>query len=66
VETIHDALGTLYRSKLKYMYLPELGILVTKKLADPEPRKEEPVAEEQSTDNESVEETTDDNVTSED
>jgi carbamoyltransferase len=65
VETIHDALGTLYRSKLKYMYLPELGVLITKKLADPEPRKEEPVAE-QSTDNESVEENTDDNVTAED
>lgn len=30
VETIDDALNTLYRSKMKYLYLPELGILVTK------------------------------------
>jgi len=37
VETIDDALKTLYRSKLKYLYLPELGVLVTKTIPDPEP-----------------------------
>jgi carbamoyltransferase len=31
VETVEDALHTLYNSKLKYLYLPELEILVTKK-----------------------------------
>lgn len=46
VETINDALDTLYRSKLKYLYLPELGVLVTKTIADPEPPKEKEVAEE--------------------
>lgn len=30
VESIDDALDTLYRSKLKYLYLPELKLLVTK------------------------------------
>jgi len=30
VETLQDALDTLYRSELKYLYLPELGKLVTK------------------------------------
>lgn len=30
VETIEDALNTLYRSELKYIYLPELEILVEK------------------------------------
>jgi carbamoyltransferase len=35
VETIDNALETLYRSKLKYLYLPELGVLVTKTLEDP-------------------------------
>lgn len=30
VETIDDALDTLYRSELKYLYLPELELLVTK------------------------------------
>lgn len=30
VETIDDALNTLYRSEMKYLYLPELEILVTK------------------------------------
>ena len=30
VETIDNALDTLYRSKLKYLYLPELNLLVTK------------------------------------
>lgn len=41
VETIEDALDTLYRSKLKYLYLPELEILVTKTLEDPEEEKTE-------------------------
>jgi carbamoyltransferase len=31
VETIFDALVSLIRSEMKYLYLPELGILVTKK-----------------------------------
>lgn len=35
VETIEDALDTLYRSKLKYLYLPELEVLVTKTIDDP-------------------------------
>lgn len=30
VETIDDALKTLYRSKMKYLYLPELDVLVIK------------------------------------
>jgi len=30
VETVEDALDTLYRSELKYLYLPELGLLVEK------------------------------------
>lgn len=45
VETIDDALNTLYHSKMKYLYLPELGVLVTKTIPDPEPIKEEPVEE---------------------
>ena len=36
VETIEDALNTLYRSELKYLYLPELGVLVTKTIDNPE------------------------------
>ena len=56
VETIDDALVTLYRSKLKYLYLPELGVLVTKTIADPEPPEEKLI----------VETDTDDIVTSED
>lgn len=35
VETLQDALGTLFRSKLKYLYLPELNVLVKKLIADP-------------------------------
>lgn len=31
VETIEDAFNALFRSDLKHLYLPELGILVTKK-----------------------------------
>lgn len=31
VETIDDAIDTLHRSKMKYLYLPELKLLVTKK-----------------------------------
>lgn len=45
VETIDDALVTLYRSKLKYLYLPELGVLVTKTIVDPEPPKEKLIVE---------------------
>jgi carbamoyltransferase len=30
VETVEDALDTLYRSKMNYLYLPELGLLVEK------------------------------------
>lgn len=39
VETIDDALNTLFNSKLKYLYLPELGVLVTKTRPDPEDKK---------------------------
>jgi carbamoyltransferase len=35
VETIDDAIKTLFNSKLKYLYVPELGILVTKTIKDP-------------------------------
>lgn len=35
VENLQDALNTLYMSKLKYLYLPELGTLVTKTIEDP-------------------------------
>ena len=35
VETIDDALRTLYSSKMKYLYLPELETLVTKTIDDP-------------------------------
>ena len=34
VETLTDALETLYRSNLKYLYLPELGVLVEKTIED--------------------------------
>lgn len=36
VETIDHALDTLYRSKMKYLYLPELEVLVTKTIDDPQ------------------------------
>lgn len=39
VETLNDALITLYRSKLKYLYLPELGVLVEKTIEDAKPSK---------------------------
>jgi carbamoyltransferase len=35
VENLLDALNTLYRSKLKYLYLPELDVLVEKTIEDP-------------------------------
>ena len=35
VETLQDALVTIYSSKLKYIYLPELGVLVEKTIDDP-------------------------------
>ena len=34
VETLDDALDTLYRSELKYLYLPELELLVTKTISN--------------------------------
>lgn len=39
VETLHDALNTLYQSKLKYIYLPELDLLVEKTIEDPKSDK---------------------------
>ena len=39
VETLDDALDTLYRSKLKYLYLPELSLLVEKTVEDPKDEK---------------------------
>jgi carbamoyltransferase len=39
VETLQDALTTLYHSKLRYLYLPELGVLVEKTIEDPKPKK---------------------------
>jgi carbamoyltransferase len=39
VETLTDALDTLYRSNLKYLYLPELGVLVEKTIEDAKPSK---------------------------
>lgn len=35
VETLQDALNTIFSSKLKYIYLPELGVLVEKTIDDP-------------------------------
>jgi carbamoyltransferase len=35
VENLEDALETLFNSKMKYLYLPELGVLVTKLREDP-------------------------------
>ena len=35
VETLQDALATIFSSKLKYIYLPELGVLVEKTIDDP-------------------------------
>jgi carbamoyltransferase len=40
VETIDNALDALYRSKMKYLYLPELEILVTKTIEDPLEKQE--------------------------
>lgn len=39
VETLQDALTTLYRSNLKYLYLPELGVLVEKTIEDAKPSR---------------------------
>jgi carbamoyltransferase len=50
VETISDALNTLYNSKLKYLYLPELGVLVTKTIEDPIEKIEEPESVDEVTD----------------
>jgi len=46
VETIDDAFDALKRSKLKYMYLPELGLLVTKTIEDPKPEEVIEIADE--------------------
>jgi carbamoyltransferase len=46
VENIFDALNTLFNSKLKYMYLPELELLVTKTIENPGEFKEEPNGDE--------------------
>jgi len=35
VETIDDALNTLYRSKMKYLYLADYNLLITKTIDDP-------------------------------
>lgn len=35
VETLQDALNTIYNSKMKYIYLPELDVLVEKTIDDP-------------------------------
>ena len=35
VETLQDALDTLYASKMKYIWLPELKMLITKTIEDP-------------------------------
>ena len=35
VETLQDALTTIFNSKLKYIYLPELDVLVEKTIDDP-------------------------------
>lgn len=32
VETMEDALNTLFRSKIRYLYIPEYGVLIKKKL----------------------------------
>lgn len=39
VETLQDALNTIYNSKMKYIYLPELGVLVKKTIEDPKEEK---------------------------
>jgi carbamoyltransferase len=39
VETLQDALTTLYHSKLRYLYLPELGVIVEKTIEDPKPKR---------------------------
>jgi carbamoyltransferase len=46
VETIEDAFDAMMRSKLKYLFLPELGLLATKTIEDPQPKEVIEVAEE--------------------
>jgi carbamoyltransferase len=46
VETIEDAFDAMKRSKLKYLFLPELGLLATKTIEDPQPKEVIEVAEE--------------------
>lgn len=46
VETIEDAFDAMKRSKLKYLFLPELGLMATKTIEDPQPREVLEVADE--------------------
>lgn len=41
VETISDALDTLYQSKLKYLYVADLNLLVTKTIEDPSEKQQD-------------------------
>ena len=49
VETLQDALVTIYSSKLKYIYLPELGVLVEKTIDDPTEKVEAEEVESETT-----------------
>ena len=49
VETLQDALTTIYNSKLKYIYLPELGVLVEKTIEDPTEKVEAEEVESETT-----------------
>jgi len=49
VETLQDALSTIYSSKLKYLYLPELGVLVEKTIDDPTEKVEAEEVESETT-----------------
>jgi carbamoyltransferase len=49
VETLQDALITIYSSKLKYLYLPELGVLVEKTIDDPTEKVEAEEVESETT-----------------
>jgi carbamoyltransferase len=49
VETLQDALTTIYSSKLKYIYLPELGVLVEKTIDDPTEKVEAEEVESETT-----------------
>lgn len=49
VETLQDALTTIFSSKLKYIYLPELGVLVEKTIDDPTEKVEAEEVESETT-----------------